>query len=233
MSDWREPFRHGELVYDEPDGLIICGDCRDILPEFPEKSVDLVLTDPPYGIANKWKGGKGHGWGQARLEGIARNRWDVSPPSAETMGVILAAAEKQIIWGGNYFNLPPSRCWLIWNKPERGFTLAEAELAWTNADNVVRVFDWNRHAKDKFHPTQKPLPLFKWCLRQSWSEASHLVLDPYLGSGTTALACLSNNRCFIGIEISRGYCELAADRVRAAKQGTKLSEYRQGQKPLF
>ena len=121
------------------NATLYLGDCRDILPTLGK--VDAVVTDPPYGIADKWKGGSGHGWGKAREEGELRNEWDDSTPSIETMRAVAAAGKEVIIWGGNYFELPPSRCWLVWSKPERNFSLAEAELAWTNRDNVVRVLD--------------------------------------------------------------------------------------------
>src|SRR5690606_41766480 len=93
---------------------------------------------------------------------------------------LLASANEAIIWGGNYFNLPPSRCWFVWNKPERNFTLAEAELAWTNRDNVVRVIDAPRSDAGRVHPTQKPVEVMRWCVDKTKGS----VLDPFMGSGT-------------------------------------------------
>jgi DNA modification methylase len=205
--------------YIEPAGIIFNCDCRDILPHLPR--VDLVLTDPPYGIAEKWKGGfnKKHGWGKALIESDLRNQWDVSVPDSELMVQILAKGNIQIIWGGNYFDLPISRCWLVWNKPERNFSLAEAELAWTNADNVVRVCDCNRSDVERKHPTQKPIKLFSWCLSLPWAKESNIILDPFLGSGTTALAAKELGRKFIGVEISLDYCKIAVKRLRQGVLG--------------
>jgi hypothetical protein len=142
------------------------GDCREILPTLGK--VDAVVTDPPYGIAHLWKGGfsEKHGWGKAKDESITRNEWDEKPLSGPMLDLILAAGKQHVIWGGNYFDLPPSRCWFVWNKPERNFTLAEAELAWTSRDSVIRVFDCRRSDQGRVHPTQKPLELMVWCIEQ-------------------------------------------------------------------
>lgn len=183
------------------------GDCREILPTLGK--VDAVVTDPPYGIARTWKGGFGHGWGKARADGELRNEWDAAAPTSETISQILACSDQQIIWGGNYFDLPESRCWYVWNKPERGFTLAEAELAWTNRDSVVRVFDAPRSEPDRIHPTQKPVALMRWCVEKT----KGVVLDPFMGSGTTGVACVKLGRKFIGIEIEPKYFDIACKRI--------------------
>lgn len=195
-------------------------DCRDVLPTLGK--VDAVVTDPPYGIADKWQGGKGHGWGKADNDKALRNEWDESVPSPETMGLILAAGKEVIIWGGNYFDLPTSRCWFVWNKPERNFTLAEAELAWTNRDNVVRVYDGPRSESDRVHPTQKPVALMKWCLEKSKAQT---ILDPFMGSGTTGVAACQMARDFIGIEREAKYFDIACKRIEdAQRQGDLFLE---------
>ena len=208
--------------FESDHGKLYNGDCLTIIPEL--EPVDLVLTDPPYGIGNKWVGGfgKNHGWSKSHLEKEIRNEWDSKPPSKKCLSIIQKISQFQIIWGGNYFDLPVSRCWLVWAKPERGFTLAEAELAWTNADNVVRVYDRRRHESNREHPTQKPLELFLWCLGLPWTLKSNVVLDPFLGSGTTAIACERLKRKWIGIEISEEYCEIAAKRIENETRQLKL-----------
>jgi site-specific DNA-methyltransferase (adenine-specific) len=189
------------------------GDCREILPTLPK--VDAVVTDPPYGIGHLWKGGfnERHGWGKAKDESITRNEWDEKPLSVEMIRLVREAGNTSIIWGGNYFELPPARCWLIWTKPERGFTLAEAELAWTNIDTVVRVFDGNRSDFGREHPTQKPLDLMKWCVEKSKAQT---ILDPFMGSGTTGVAAVKLGRKFIGIEIEPKYFDIARRRISDA-----------------
>lgn len=194
---------------------LILGDAREVVPTLPH--VESVVTDPPYGIAATWQGGKGHGWGRAAAQTQLRNSWDGEPPH-ELVAVILKISDQQIIWGGNYFNLPPSRCWYVWNKPERGFTLAEAELAWSNRDSIIRVFDAPRSEPDRVHPTQKPLSLMMWCVEKTTGT----VLDPFMGSGTTGVACIKMGRPFIGIEIEPTYFDIACKRIEAASRQSDL-----------
>jgi len=195
--------------FQDDDVVIYHGDCRDILPTL--EPVDLVLTDPPYGIANVWVGGKGHGWGKAWAEGVVRNEWDIAPPDDALMLQVIAKGKDAVVWGGNYFPLPISRGWLIWNKPERGFTLSEAEMAWTSRDNVVRVWDANRSDPGRNHPTQKPISLMHWCIL--FFPDAQTILDPFMGSGTTLRAAKDLGRKAIGIEIEERYCEIAARRM--------------------
>lgn len=194
------------------DCRLLLGDCFEILPTLGK--VDAVVTDPPYGIADKWQGGfnEKHGWGKAKSESLVRNEWDAKPLDQAALATILSAANEHIIWGGNYFELPPSRCWLVWNKPERNFTLAEAELAWTNRDNVVRVIDAPRSEPDRWHPTQKPLAVMVFSVGKTKGH----VCDPFLGSGTTAVACVKLGRQFTGIELHEPYFERACERIRKA-----------------
>lgn len=189
------------------------GDCLEVLPSIEAGSVDAVVTDPPYGIGKKWKGGSGHGWGKAQQEGVVRNEWDNEPASQRHIDAILAIGKHHIIWGGNYFVLPVSRCWLVWNKPERGFTLAECELAWTDFDNVARVFDCRRSDPFREHPTQKPLSLMEWCVEKTKGDT---ILDPFMGSGTTGVACAKLGRRFVGIEKEEKYFDIACRRIEAA-----------------
>ena len=199
------------------NATLYLGDCREILPTLPK--VDAVITDPPYGIADKWKGGSSHGWGKARDEGELRNDWDEAIPSPETFAQILSKCKEAVIWGGNYFPLPPSRCWFVWSKPERNFTLAEAELAWTNRDNVVRVYDGPRSESDREHPTQKPVALMAWCVSKSKAQT---ILDPFMGSGTTGVACMNLGRKFIGIEIEPKYFDIACRRIEDAQRQKRM-----------
>ena len=184
------------------------GDCREILPTLGK--VDAVVTDPPYGIAHTWKGGGGHGWGNARSQGELRNEWDVAAPDVQLLNALIAVSSETIFWGGNYFDLPCSRGWLVWNKPERNFTFAEAELAWTNIDTIIRVFDGPRSDVGREHPTQKPLALMQWCIRRLKGQT---ILDPFMGSGTTLRAAKDLSRKAIGIELEEKYCEIAARRM--------------------
>jgi len=200
------------------DCRLLLGDCRDILPTLGP--VDAVVTDPPYGIAATWKGGFSgkHGWGKAKGEAELRNEWDDEAPTSDLFDLLRSMSREQIIWGGNYFPLPPSRCWLVWNKPERNFSLAEAELAWTNRDNVVRVIDSPRSESGRLHPTQKPVPVMMW----SVEKTKGVVLDPFMGSGTTGVACVNLGRSFIGIERESSYFDIACRRIEDAYKQPRL-----------
>ena len=196
---------------------LILGDCISVMPLL--EKVDAVVTDPPYGIADKWQGGKGHGWASQDKMKAVRNKWDAEPLGKSECSSLLSAGKRVVIWGGNYFPLPPSRCWLVWNKPERGFTLAEAELAWTNFDSVVRVFDAPRSEPGRTHPTQKPVSVMSWSIKHA---GGNTVLDPFMGSGTTLVACQKLGRHGIGIELDPDYFEIACRRVDEATRQPDL-----------
>jgi site-specific DNA-methyltransferase (adenine-specific) len=186
---------------------IIHGDCREVLPQL--EPVDLVLTDPPYGHGERWRGGT---WGAAQMYRDAEV-WDAERADDDTIKQVLVSGAHAVIWGGNYFCLPPSRCWLSWEKTSRMDTLADFELAWTSFDRPSKSYVSDRNPDGKrSHPTQKPLKLIRWCLQ--FAGEFHTVLDPFLGSGTTLRACKDLGRRGIGIEIEERYCEIAANRLR-------------------
>lgn len=194
--------------YYDRDGITIYNaDCRDVLPHLPK--FDLLLTDPPYGHGVRWQGGT---WGSAEMYKDAM-KWDQSTPSEDVINMAVQLGKNGIIWGGNYFQLPPSRCWLSWEKSARMDTLADFELAWTSFDRPAKAMreDRNPDGKRK-HPTQKPLSLMRWCL--SFAPDAQTVLDPFIGSGTTLVAAKLEGRRAVGIEINRDYCDIAVERLR-------------------
>ena len=199
------------------------GDCLEYMRGMANKSVDAVITDPPYGIADVWKGGSSHGWGVARLATPKRNEWDVKPDK-QVFDEILRVTNKAVIWGGNYFELPISRGWLVWSKPERNFTLSEAELAWTNISMPVRVFDFRRSDPDREHPTQKPVEVMKFSIEKAKLPAGSTIFDPFMGSGTTGVACVQLSHNFIGCEIDPQYYAIAERRIRDAQAQPNLFE---------
>jgi len=200
---------------------LILGDCLEVMRTMPDKSVDAVITDPPYGIADIWKGGASHGWSVARLATPKRNDWD-KKPDKQFFDEMLRIANKVIIWGGNYFELPISRGWLVWNKPERNFSLAEAELAWTNIPMPIRVIDCHRSDTGRIHPTQKPIDVMKFSIEKAKLPEGATILDPFMGSGTTGVACVQTGRNFIGIEIDPTYFAIAEKRIKEAQMQPRL-----------
>jgi len=187
--------------------IIYHGDCREILPELPK--VDLVLTDPPYGLNALMQGGT---W-RIKFKHSDMQRWDFLVEQS-LIDYVINLGKQAIVWGGNYYAMLPSRCWLAWDKLQKLDTLADFELAWTNFDKPCKSWTERRnHAEDgNKHPTQKPISLFKWCILQA--DNPHLILDPFMGIGTTPMASKELNRRCIGIEIEEKYCEIAANRCR-------------------
>jgi site-specific DNA-methyltransferase (adenine-specific) len=200
--------------YYEHGGITIYhGDCREVMPSL--SAFDLLLTDPPYGIGvcNRSDGGVGSIVSGSKFYG--RAGWDHRPVETELLILATNVARVSIVWGGNYFSLGPSPCWLVWDKQQRDFTFADAELAWTNLEKAVRVFGYSRGAlvaEGKDHPTQKPEPLMAWCIGLAGDAVAN-VLDPFMGSGTTLVAAKRLGRKAIGIEIEERYCEIAAKRL--------------------
>lgn len=191
-------------------------DCRQVLPFLPK--FDLLLTDPPYGLGIGKKGAVGSNTTTKHKHGMREwgvQEWDSTPPANWICEAMREACKKAIVWGGNYFQLPPTNCWLIWDKAQRDFSFADAELAWTNLDRAVRIKTFSRGeltAEGRFHPTCKPVSLMKWCL--GFVPDARTVLDPFAGSGTTGVAAKLEGRKATLIEISEEYCEKAADRLR-------------------
>lgn len=200
--------------YYEHGGITIYNaDCREILPHLPP--VDLVLTDPPYGIGacNRSDGGVGSIVSGSKFYG--RESWDLEPIAQGTIETVVSLGQDSIVWGGNYYSLPPSPCWLVWDKMQRDFTFADAEMAWTNLKKAVRLYSFSRGqlvAEGKFHPTQKPTSLIVWSIGHS--QTSGLILDPFMGSGTTLVAAKQLGRRAIGIEIEEKYCAIAVQRLQ-------------------
>lgn len=202
------------------DCTLYLGDCRNILPELGK--VDAVVTDPPYGIGRdgKPKSTSSHGG----HKGYAHLGWDSGRPDADVFRAMLAASPSVVIWGGNYFAdlLPPSSKWLSWDKGQR-IDQADAELAWTSPDGALRIMTLNRAeiARDGAeHPTQKPVRLMEWTLAQI--DAAGTVLDPFMGSGTTGVACVRRGCAFIGIEREPSYFDIACRRIEEAYKQPRL-----------
>jgi len=181
------------------------GDCREVLPTLGR--VDAVVTDPPYGISfaaqpTKWQ----------RRAGMVAVGWDSS--TIDDLHLILLHGTIQVVWGGNYYPLPPSRGWLSWFKPDAPPSMGSVEFAWTNQNRNSRQISVSisaTNAERVGHPTQKPLAVMLWTLREF--ENAWTILDPFMGSGTTGVAAVKLGRRFIGIEIDEGYFNIACRRI--------------------
>jgi DNA modification methylase len=188
--------------YQDESCTIYHGDCREILPHL--EPVDLVLTDPPYGIgiaANPFR------------QKFQKSDWDNIVVKDDLLNLAMGLAKESILWGGNYFNLPPSQGFLIWDKlqPE-DFSSSQVEFAWWSKQKPAKIFKKRVLSYEKHHPTQKPVDLMMWCINKA--EIADLILDPFMGSGTTLRAAKDLGRKAIGIELEEKYCEVAAKRLR-------------------
>jgi site-specific DNA-methyltransferase (adenine-specific)/modification methylase len=206
------------------DATLYLGDCREILPTLPK--VGAVVTDPPYGIGENSRKVASRGK-LATPRDYGDFDWDREPIERGLVSLIRAASQWQIIFGGNFFELPPSSCWLVWDKMGPTNDFADCELAWTNLQRAVRRirFLWNgmiRAEKDieREHPTQKPIEVMRWCL--GFIPDARTILDPFMGSGTTGVAAIKLGRKFIGIEIEPKYFDIACRRIEEAARQPDL-----------
>jgi site-specific DNA-methyltransferase (adenine-specific)/modification methylase len=206
-------------------------DCAEILPKLG--MFDAVVTDPPYGIdvLNKTYKNKNLKPGKSlatKREYDDLGGWDNKPITKENIELIRNISKWQIIFGGNYFELPPTKCWLIWDKETGDNDFADAELAWTNLNKAVRLkrYMWNgmlRANKEPRgdHPTQKPVGIMEWVISHL-PENVESIIDPYMGSGTTGVACMNLQKKFIGIEREQKYFDIACKRIEDAQRQNRL-----------
>lgn len=219
-------------------GQIVHGDCAEILAQLPDGCIDCVLTDPPYGARREEKakngrfGGDGSRFEKYRKKGDIQRTggtwaekygkqivdWDVAPPP-EVFAEIFRVSKNQIIWGGNYFGLPPTRCFNVWRKLtiSENFTMAMCEYCWTSFDHNAKFWEFAPQDPSRFHPTQKPVALICRQLEE-YTNPGDLVLDCYSGSGTTAIACHLTGRRFICVERNEGYHRQSVERLRDMQQ---------------
>ena len=193
------------------------GDCREILPTLGR--FDAVVTDPPYGIGEA--AGKNKSRGKlATVKDYGFANWDATTAD-EAVSLAISKARYSMIFGGNYYNLPPTSCWLVWDKLNSG-DFADCELAWTNLPKAVRriQFRWNGMIRQNGeprgdHPTQKPIEVMRWCIGHLPAEAINII-DPFMGSGTTGVAAVKLGRQFTGIELEPKYFDIACKRISEA-----------------
>lgn len=206
------PIKRTEVI---GDCTLYLGDCAAILPTLGR--VDACVTDPPYGIGESAKKNNTR-CTLAAPRDYGTDDWDQQPAAPEVIRWMLDNSRWQIIFGGNYFDLPPTSCWLVWDKQNGDNDFADCELAWTNLPKAVRRIHWmwngmlRKGKEERFHLTQKPLGVMEWTLGHLPGTVS-TVLDPYAGSGTTGVACVKRRLHFIGIERELHHFETMCERI--------------------
>jgi DNA modification methylase len=222
------PWRRKEVI---GDCTLYLGDCAEILAAIDP--VYAILSDPPYGIGMAAGMGGGGFDGKGRLKRTPKQyagNWDDSRPDALVFRRMLEISDVQIIWGGNYFAdiLPASTRWLFWDKINNMPSYSDGELAWTSLGGTsTKKFSYafsggpaSKRDGERVHPTQKPVALMSWCLSLlSWGGSA---LDPFMGSGTTGVACVRDQRPFVGIEINDTYFDIACERIADAGRQTSI-----------
>ena len=193
-------------------------DNMELMGRYEDNHFDLAIVDPPYGIDINSSGRLGHYGGKGK-------KWDNEIPNQNYFEELKRVSKNQIIWGANYFNMPPTRCFLIWDKKQpEGVSFASCEYAWTSFDESAKTFYYRPQGADPFriHPTQKPIKLYKWILTK-YAKQGDKILDTHLGSGSIAIACHD-----MGFDLTA--CELDTDYYNAAMK--RLTDH-QKQLQLF
>ena len=211
------------------------------MKDMSDNQFDLAIVDPPYGIGAdiaqnkaaerrkkaKGKNKSGRGWKEYRL-----TNWDKDIPTSKYFKQLFRISKNQIVWGGNYMTeyLKPSMGWILWDKGQRNFSLADGELAWTSFNKALRIFtmprvaalqDANNNGGERIHPTQKPVKLYEWLLMK-YAKEGDKILDTHLGSGSIAIACHNLGYDLTGYEIDKEYFEAAQKRINIHKQQKRL-----------
>lgn len=216
-------------------------DCMDGMKEFPDKYFDLAIVDPPYGIsATKFNNGAnapsrkgaelpisvrlntGSGKLKNRILNNSNCEWDKYPPDKEYFAELFRVSKNQIIWGGNYFDLPLTRGIIAWDKMQPWENFSQFEYAWTSFDKPAKIFRYcTTQSKNKIHPTQKPIDLYLWLLN-TYANKDAIILDTHVGSASSLIACYRTNHKFVGFEIDKYYYEKANERLNLEKRQRRL-----------
>ena len=194
-------------------------DCMQGMKEFPDKYFDLAIVDPPYGINIQKSGRLGRYNNQ--------NVWDDKIPNDDYFNELFRVSKNQIIWGGNYFPLKPTKCFLIWDKKQpENISFASCEFAWTSFDSVAKTFYYSpMNDNDKrIHTTQKPVALYEWILSR-YAKDGDIILDTHVGSASSLIACYNTNHKFVGFELDKYYYELSKKRLDAEMAQMRITDF--------
>jgi site-specific DNA-methyltransferase (adenine-specific) len=194
-------------------------DCLPAMKQMKDNEFDLAIVDPPYGLPKRSKKGQGKLKNRA-IQGMYDKGWDI-PPNEEYFKELFRISKNQIIWGGNYFKLPPNRGFIIWDKLQPWENFAACEYAYNSIDGVAKIFKFDNRTGDKIHPTQKPIKLYRWLL-MNYAKEGDKILDTHLGSGSIAIACHNLGFDLTGYEIDKEYYDAAVKRLEWHQKQLKL-----------
>lgn len=214
-------------VSSSPSIRLLNADCVEVMKTFEDKQFDLAIVDPPYGLGKKLAHAGNGKNAQSKFTVDFKNKnWDNDIPSSEYFEQLFRVSKNQIIWGGNYFPLPPTRCFICWDKMVFIPSMSRIELAWTSFDKLPQLVQYNNNDANRIHLTQKPIELYDYLITK-YADKNYKILDTHLGSGSIAIAIEKANRLdkmslqFVGIEIDKEYFEKALNRIEQyCRQGT-------------
>ena len=200
-------------------------DCMNVMKDYEDNQFDLAIIDPPYGIPKSWDGA-----GKLKNRIIQKQtkqlkKWDIAPKK-EYFDELFRVSKNQIIWGGNYFDLPPTRGIICWDKVQPFPNFSAWEMAWTSFNVVARIYKFDNRTSDKIHPTQKPVKLYEWLLT-NYAKDGDKILDTHLGSGSIAIACDNLGYDLEGYELDKDYYEAAISRLKEHKSKLKLFDIKE------
>lgn len=194
------------------DGIELrCQDCMEYMRGLEDGAFDLAIVDPPYGLPKDSTHGRGKLKHRILNAGHIQD-WDVAP-SKEYFDELFRVSKHQIIWGGNYFDLPPTRGIICWDKCQPWENFSQWEMAWTSFDTPASLFRFDNRTGDKIHPTQKPVDLYRWLLHK-YAKCGWKILDTHIGSGSSAIACYMEGHELVGCEINEEYFDKMVVRVK-------------------
>ena len=203
MTDWKN--FHGNIAIND--------DCMEIMKTLPDKAFELAIVDPPYGIGINHNIGRRKG---DKPSDYKKVKWDNSPPSADYFNELYRVSKNQIVWGANYFSMPPTKCFIVWRKPQisEQVSFSMCEYAWTSFDTTSKEWIGMSAEDDRIHPTQKPIPLYEWLLTH-YAKQGDKILDTHLGSGSSRIAAYNLGFDFVGCEIDEDYFKAQEERYQA------------------
>lgn len=198
-------------------------DCMDGMKLLQDKSIDLAIVDPPYGIGVRNNMGRRHG---EKKSEYPKAYWDKKPPQPEYFTELFRVAKHSIIWGGNYFDLPPCKCFIVWDKPQISdkVSFSMCEYAWTDIDSTAKLFRKRSSDKGRIHATQKPVELYEWLLGL-FAKDGDVILDTHVGSASSLIACHKTRHKFIGFEKDKYYYELSSKRLEMERAQISIFDF--------
>lgn len=185
-------------------------DCIDGMKQYPDKYFDLAIVDPPYGLPKDSSNGRGKL--KNRIFNGNIEHWDVAPDKSY-FDELFRVSKNQIIWGGNYFDLPPTRGFVVWDKKQPFPNFSRCEYAWMSFQVPSKIFEFDNRTSDKIHPTQKPIKLYDWLLL-NYAKLGNKILDTHLGSGSSRIAAYRNGYDFTAFEIDKDYFDAQEKRFK-------------------